>query len=159
MKRFPRHIIACVLTLIFLAITFSPLANLGMHSAIIAHAITGECTGDCDTCGCTPERSESHTCCCWYNKLKNNDKHHEQEAGCCKKNKKLRTSTISSNCPCGSGKQLALCGTEELQVLPYHFSGGITLLREDNFSHQTPDRLVGRNVKPPVPPPELSIRL
>lgn len=159
MKRLPRHIIAGVLALLFLAIIFSPLANLGLHSAIIIHAMTGECSGDCDICGCSPERRASHTCCCWLKKLKNNPNHNEQATGCCIKEKKAQTRTLSSTCPCGSGKQLALWGKEELQVLPYHFSGSNVLLRKDRFSHQTSDRLVSRNVKPPVPPPERPILL
>ncbi|MFA7060790.1 MAG: hypothetical protein WC156_08235 [Pedobacter sp.] len=156
--RLPRRLIASVLGLLFLAIIFSPLANLGLHSAIIAHATNGECSGDCDICGCSPERRATHTCCCWLKKLKNHPDHKEKIAGCCLKNKKAQTSILSGACPCGSGKQLALWGKEELQVLPYHFNGGIALLRKGTFSHQLPDRLVSRSVRPPVPPPELSTR-
>lgn len=158
-KRLPRHIIAGLLALIFVGISLSPLAKIGMHSSIITQAIPGECSGDCDTCGCSPERRASHSCCCWLNKRKNHDKHDEQVADCCKKNSKVKTSAISGYCPCGSAKQFSLWGKEELQLLPYNFNGGITLLREDRFFHHSPLQLVGRSIKPPVPPPELSIRL
>jgi hypothetical protein len=157
-KPSPRRIIANVLIVIFFAITISPLANLSMRFAVISHAITGECTGDCDTCGCLPERRALHTCCC-QNKLKKRDRHNEQVTGCCKKRNNKQTPAVSQACPCGKGKKLALWEKEEFLVLPYHFSENIALLCEDMFLHDAPDRLVGRNVKPPVPPPELSIRL
>jgi len=47
---------------------------------------------------------------------------------------------------------------EELLVLVRHFNESIALLRENRFLHDTLDRLVSRSIKPPVPPPELSIR-
>jgi hypothetical protein len=45
-------------------IVMSPLAPLAMHSKVVAHAVTGECSGDCDICGCSLESRANHTCCC-----------------------------------------------------------------------------------------------
>ena len=72
MNNYPRHttnrlrrrLIATVLTVIYLVIALSPLASLAMHSKIVTHAITGECSGDCDICGCSLESRTNHTCCC-----------------------------------------------------------------------------------------------
>lgn len=59
-----RRTIATVMTMIYLAIALSPLASLAMHSRVVAHAVTGECTGDCAICGCSLESRASNTCCC-----------------------------------------------------------------------------------------------
>ena len=59
-----RRFFAVILTTIYLAIALSPLSPLAMHSKTVAHAITGECVGDCRICGCSPEASANHTCCC-----------------------------------------------------------------------------------------------
>lgn len=53
---------------IYLVIVFSPLAPLAMQSELIAHAVTGECSGDCRIDGCSLEQSAAHTCCCWQKK-------------------------------------------------------------------------------------------
>lgn len=49
---------------IYLAIGLRSLAPLAMHSQAVAHAVTGECAGDCDICGCSLESRENQTCCC-----------------------------------------------------------------------------------------------
>jgi hypothetical protein len=56
--------------MIYLVITLTPLAPFAMHSKMVAHAITGECVGDCDICGCSPESRANHTCCCAKKKQK-----------------------------------------------------------------------------------------
>jgi hypothetical protein len=53
-----------MLTVIYLVIALSPLAPLAMHSKVVAHAVTGECSGDCDICGCSLESRANHICCC-----------------------------------------------------------------------------------------------
>ncbi len=57
-----------LMTTIYLLIVFTPLAPLAMQSKIVAHAVTGECSGDCKVDGCSLERSAAHTCCCWQKK-------------------------------------------------------------------------------------------
>lgn len=156
MNQFSRRIIAGVLSVIFLAITLSPLANISMLFATVAHAVSGNCTGDCDTCGCSLERRASQTCCCWYNKLKRHDHNNAQEADCCKKAPKKTTATLTSTCPCGSGKPLALCAVQEIQIVPNHFTMEIPTPDEDSLSHNGPDRFTDRNCEPPVPPPKFS---
>lgn len=63
-----RYITSLLLTIIYLLIVFSPLAPLAMQSKLVAHAVTGECSGDCRIDGCSLERSAAHTCCCWQKK-------------------------------------------------------------------------------------------
>ncbi|NVN93152.1 MAG: hypothetical protein HXX11_21500 [Desulfuromonadales bacterium] len=63
MKQPHRSITAVLMTVIYVLITFSPLAPLAMFSKGVAHAVTGQCSGDCDICGCSAERRASHTCC------------------------------------------------------------------------------------------------
>lgn len=157
MKRLPRHKIAGLLIVIFMAITLSPLAAFSMRSAVVMHAITGKCTGDCVTCGCSPGRSASHTCCCWFNKIEHPKNQDSEDSDCCKKKKSHRTASIAGVCPCGSSNHLDACGTEELQLLPFHFAGGLPVHYEDIIPHDVLNRLSGRNDKPPGPPPERSI--
>ena len=59
-----RRLFAVILMTIYLTITLSPLASLAMHSKVVAHVVTGECSGDCDICGCSQESRANHTCCC-----------------------------------------------------------------------------------------------
>ena len=63
-RRAKRQSIAFVMTIIYLLITLSPLASIAMHSKSFVHVVTGECTGDCDTCGCSPASRSDQTCCC-----------------------------------------------------------------------------------------------
>jgi len=58
------HAIAATMMVIYLLITLSPLSTLAMQSKRVAHAVTGECSGDCDICSCSVESRASHTCCC-----------------------------------------------------------------------------------------------
>jgi len=53
-----------MLTTVYMLVVMSPLAPLAMHSKVVAHAVTGECSGDCDICGCSIESRASKTCCC-----------------------------------------------------------------------------------------------
>jgi hypothetical protein len=52
-------------------IVLSPLASLAMYSKIVAHVVTGECSGDCNICGCSLESRANHTCCCAKKKQAN----------------------------------------------------------------------------------------
>jgi len=60
-----RYITSLLMTAIYLLIVASPLAPLAMQSKSVAHAVTGECSGDCRIDVCSLERSAARTCCCW----------------------------------------------------------------------------------------------
>ncbi len=76
MKILHKYITSYVLISVYLLIVCTPLAPCAMKSKHIAHAVTGECTGDCKIDGCSPERSANHTCCCWQKKLRGGGEHH-----------------------------------------------------------------------------------
>lgn len=52
------------MTALYLLINLSPLFSLSSRSQPFLQALTRECSGDCRQCGCSTERSASHTCCC-----------------------------------------------------------------------------------------------
>lgn len=69
-KKFHRQITAPILTMLYILIALTPLSPVMLKSARIAHAVSGECSGDCDIDGCSLESRANKTCCCWQKKLK-----------------------------------------------------------------------------------------
>lgn len=156
-KALPRHHITLILTAIYLVIVIGPLAPLALHSPVVAHALTGECAEDCRVCGCSPERSASHTCCCWQTKLRQervSDQQEPQSGDCCKKKKSRAAKVTIAECPCGSGKLLAFSGAENDELLPFHFTGSIINQHESTRAHRPPRHLADRHIDPPDPPPK-----
>ena len=155
MKRFFHYLAALLFTAVYMVIIMAPLAPLAMRSAAVVHAMTGECVGDCAICGCSPERSASHTCCCWKKKLLHE---HDQEKvpECCRKKHRTSGPMLTCNCPCGSSKLLGLWGEGKFELLPYRFIAGVPVLLEDALSSCHRDRLHDRSGEPPDPPPKLS---
>ena len=127
MRSLPRSIPALVLVILYVLIVLSPLAPLALRSVVVAHALSGECAGECGLCGCAPERSANHTCCCWQKKLHQKHDNHDADqelSDCCKENQaapKIKTASISSR-PCNSAKTMALVGVEQSDVLPFRFN-------------------------------------
>jgi hypothetical protein len=70
---------------IYLMIALSPLSTLAMQSKKVAHAVTGECSGDCEICGCSAESRANHTCCCCRKKRQQCDKPNIADKGCAMK--------------------------------------------------------------------------
>ncbi len=156
MKSFPRFIVALSLTVIYVVITMSPLAPLAMRSPAVAHAVTGECAGDCDICGCSPEMRANHTCCCWKKKLQHD--HERKDTGsCCKKKRQSGKPVLRCGCPCGGNNQLASWGESKYEHLPYRFSEEMLFIHQDKllFIHQ--NRLIDRYGDPPDPPPKFGV--
>jgi len=146
--------VALVLVLIYSMITLSPLAPLALKSPRVAHAVTGECSGNCDICGCSAERRANHTCCCWMKRLKH--QHGSEHASCCKKKMRHRMPMLSCNCPCGGSKQPFLPGAENSEHLPNCFSEKV-VLDYDTLFHSTVNRLYYLDVDPPDPPPKINL--
>jgi len=69
-KKLHRYITAAILTLLYILIALTPLSPLALKFPRFAHDVTGECSGDCDSDGCSLESRANHTCCCWQKKLK-----------------------------------------------------------------------------------------
>ncbi|NVN89244.1 MAG: hypothetical protein HXX11_01460 [Desulfuromonadales bacterium] len=161
MKMPNRSITALLMTVIYLLITLLPLAPLAMHSKSVAHAVTGQCSGDCDICGCSPERRASHTCCCWLNKLKKNHAHLDDKKNvpsCCKNKPPRKVVELTCNCPCGSNKLFSLWGAEQNQHVPFRYSVSTPLPRVQLHTHPSPECLTSLHGEPPDPPPKVSVR-
>lgn len=181
-----RYITSLLMTTIYLLIVFTPLAPLAMQSKAIAHAVTGECSGDCRIDDCSRERSAAHTCCCWQKKKHGPGDAHlhsdaeacsiipKKRAGCCdapaqnshEKSEVTKSASTSApqktkplsigSAPCGSGTLLALLPTETTRHLPYIFSADIPSPEQSPLTVILPDILKSRYVEPPDPPPIIS---
>lgn len=162
MKQLSRTTMALVLTIVYLAIIMSPLAPLPMRSPVIVHAMTGECVGDCDICGCSPEQRAARTCCCQQKKaladrqVADHADHDEQTPDCCRKDKAPKKIVLTCSCPCGKGKPLALWSGEKSELLPYRFVGGGEFPSCTTNPADLSQRLASRHGDPPDPPPKLT---
>ena len=155
MKKPSRNIVALILTVIYTLIIMSPLAPLAMKSPRVAHAVTGECSGNCDICGCSAERRANRACCCFMKKKLQHD--HKNVPDCCKKKKRPKMTMLSCNCPCGDNKMPGLAGAERTEVLPYRFAQNSISLFENTLFFSSEDRLTDLHADPPDPPPKLNI--
>ena len=100
-----RKLIAVMLTTVYMLIVMSPLAPLAMHSKVVAHAVTGECSGDCDICGCSLESRANHTCCCAKKKQHQASIARFSASGCCAP--KAATAPASAKKGCCAASQTA----------------------------------------------------
>jgi hypothetical protein len=148
-----RYIVAVLMGLTYVMLILSPLAPLAMKSPGVAHAATGECSGNCDICGCSAERRANHTCCCWMKKLRHQHAG-DKEASCCKKKMRHRMTMISCTCPCGGNKQPLLPGAENSEHLPNCFTEKV-VLSNNVLLPRTCNRLYYCDADPPDPPPKL----
>lgn len=158
-----RRIIACLLTVIFVMIIMGPLAPLAMRSPAMATVASGECSGDCATCGCSLERSATRTCCCWQKKARLQEEEQEQVqnmSSCCKPQKTLhkksqkKVVSIKSHCPCERNKLNAVFGSTEPPLL----TSRIVVMMPVYTEHRLPllfhKPMPERQDEPPDPPPE-----
>ncbi len=90
---------ATVLVLLYTLIAMSPLAPITLHTSVIAHAVTGQCTGDCEIDGCAPERRANHTCCCWQKRIAAAIPVSETINDCCSEDPSPSTPDKMSCCP------------------------------------------------------------
>lgn len=156
-KRPVQRSIATVLSVIYLMISFSPLASLAMHSKMVAHAITGECSGDCTICGCSPESRASNTCCCSKKRKQQAHIHEDEDAtpDCCKKEPtEKKTIITSSGRPCRSGKTIVLSGGSTHEILPSYFCELTELSSAETIFPCLSLHLTSRLLEPPDPPPQ-----
>ncbi|MGA7826849.1 MAG: hypothetical protein WCA04_04270 [Geobacteraceae bacterium] len=182
MKRCRYPSIALILFAAYTLIALSPLAPLALKSPTLAHAITGQCSGDCDICGCSPERRAAHTCCCWMKKKREQEARAkgslhcctlEREPDCCSGRAQEKAAVpccekqpdrehgkvpvIVYRCsPCGTGTAALFPGTESYQHLPYLFSENLSAPSGAKLVNLHPGLLMSRYQEPPDPPPRLS---
>jgi len=148
-------------------IVMSPLASLAMYSKTALHLVTGECSGDCDICGCSPESRANHTCCCAKKNqkraakpdccAKKTDKQNAVEPGVQQKPDSNRSETVfKCGCPCGTGKVLSLTGFGSNELLPVAAGVRIEPQAAETLFTSLSHRLASRHGDPPDPPPRLS---
>lgn len=141
--------------MIYLLITMSPLAPLAFRPAAIAHAVTGECAGDCSLCNCSPERSASHTCCCWQKKQKHErDQELEQLPDCCRQMERDTTPTLTCGSPCGDKHSPLFSGTERFEQLPFTYNNSLPTLNEETIASPEQNRPADHHDDPPDHPPK-----
>ena len=157
MKRSKRSIIAILLTFIFRMITFSPLGLLALQSKTFAHALTGECSGDCTICGCSAESMATRTCCCSKKKQQlanlHEDEHDSTKVCCNKAPGKKKIVIVSCGTPCGSKKTVALSGGTNSEILPFYFMARILIPHAGDYNSTCSIFLISRHLEPPDPPP------
>jgi hypothetical protein len=150
--------IATAMMVIYLVIALSPLTSLAMHSKVVAHAVAGECSGECDICGCSPESRASNTCCCSKKRQQQAHIHEEDQDNtpdCCKKKPVKKKTIIACGCPCGGEKQSALSVSDSTEVLPFHFTEQFSTPHTETTFTNPDNRLTSRHGDPPDPPPKL----
>lgn len=90
---------ATVLVLLYTLIAMSPLAPISLYSSVIAHAVTGQCTGNCEIDGCAPERRANHTCCCRQQRIVAAIPVSETIDDCCSEDQSASAPEKTSCCP------------------------------------------------------------
>ena len=157
MHRHYRYITACLVIALYVLINLGALAPLAFRSQAYAHAVAGECSGDCSICGCSPERSANHTCCCWQKKLPSH--HHDDDdiPDCCKKihDEEQPLTTITGQAPCRSGKFLAWTGVQQIDALPGPLYLLTPVIIESALVPSPPPIPTEWSPSPPEPPPKL----
>jgi hypothetical protein len=152
-----RKLIAVISTTVYLLIVMTPLAPLAMHSKIVAHAMTGECSGDCSICGCSLESRANQTCCC-AKKKQLHEREHEDDGDtpeCCRK-KQAQITIVRCGCPCDDHKQIVLSTNGTSEVLPFQFTESLSIPHTDTTFSNSSHRLTSRHLDPPDTPPQLS---
>ena len=155
-----RGISAITLMVIYLMVSLSPLTPLVMHSKTVAHALTGECTGDCSTCGCSMESMATRTCCCsikQQQELVHNDLQDGTQDSCNKTPDREHVVIVSCGCGSGNGKHVALPISETSELLPSYFSAQFSIPSSDTRFPLLTRRVTSFQDEPPDPPPKISI--
>lgn len=159
MKLLGRSHIAIILVVIYTLIIMAPLASSVMNSKTLAHALTGECTRDCATCGCSAESMATGTCCCMKKQqqahVHNDD--HDGTPDCDQKTPDRKQIVFAScGCPSGSREHAALSGSGTSELLPCYFTAPfITPCTDTRFPTLT-WRVTSFQGEPPDPPPKIS---
>ena len=175
-KKFCRRQPALLLLAVYLLISLSPLAPLAMHTKAVAHAVTGECAGDCNICGCSPASRANQTCCC---ARKNRQAQHPElarveadEPECCRKIREeaaepdtrdqhpeqssSSVTVLKCGCPCDGGKPFSLSGIGFSELIPYVHECDSLPYAEASYHPPFNPSMASRHAEPPDPPPRLT---
>jgi hypothetical protein len=150
-----RTIVAAAMMVLYLFISLSPLLSPALQSKTVLHALTGECSGDCDICGCSAESRASHTCCCARKAhLQPLSQPHDEIPNCCKRPPAPDQVVIAScGSPCGSGKAIASSGSRLGEIIPYYFNADLLVHSAEIDQVSLVHHLISRRPEPPDPPP------
>ena len=155
-----RHIIAVGMMTLYLMSIFSPLASFAMNGTDSAATAIRECSGDCNTCGCSQESRAANICCCSMKRQQQAHLHDDIDADepeCCKKEREeSRKTVISCGCPCGNEKQFLLSSVSTSEVLPFHFSETFGRSTADTIFTNPAHRPTNLHGETPTPPPKLA---
>lgn len=160
MKLPGRFHIAMILAVIYILIITGPLATRVMNSKAAAPALTGECSGNCATCGCSAESMATGTCCCIkkQQQARAHEDDHDGTPGCDQKSPD-RKQTVIASCGCRSetGKHVSLSGGGASELLPCYFTSQFSIPCADTRFPLLSLSLSSFQDEPPEPPPKISI--
>lgn len=160
MKKIRRPIIALILAAMYAAPIVSPVLSFAVHSTMNTLVVLGECSGNCDLCGCPPAKSKDHTCCCARKRAKLaaiHDDHHESPvSSCCATKRPEKEPVLSFTCPCGPKRAAAAAKTETSEVVPSTLSGLSLHTFVDILTRDEPAHPLTCHADPPDPPPKVA---
>jgi len=157
-RRSYHRVIAVILMTMYMIIVTRPLAPFAMHAEVAAHAVSGECSGDCDICGCSPESRANQTCCCAKKRQQQAHVHEDdgdETADCCKKKPVEKKTILACGCPCGNGKQFPLSSAGISEVILCNFTEQFSPHHTDTRFPTLAQHPTSRHGEPPDPPPKL----
>lgn len=151
----PRNLTALTMMVIYLCISLAPLLSPALRSKAVLHVLTGECTGECVSCGCSARSSSNGTCCCAKKRQQlAESRENEKLPECCKKAPpSTGTVTLSCGCPCGDSKSVLAFAGKSGEVLPFYFQASLRAPRTAARHLELPHSLTSRLREPPDPPP------
>lgn len=158
MRLLTRFHIALILAVIYTLIIMSPLTATALNSTMAAHILTGECTGNCASCGCSAASMAAGSCCCMK---KQQQAHAREDNKGCSPDFDQRTSerkqilSTTCGCPCGNEENAALFDSETSELLPYYFTSQFSSLYAETSFPLLGDRLALFHGEPPDPPPKI----
>ncbi|MHC1697045.1 MAG: hypothetical protein AB9919_03060 [Geobacteraceae bacterium] len=182
MKKCRYPAIVLMLFSVYTVIVLSPLAPLALKSPTLAHALTGQCSGNCDICGCSAERRVSRSCCCWMKKKRAEEAQARRSLRCCSvektdccsrgaqenetvhcsgtlpdRGRENQREVVYRCCPCGKGSVSLFAGTGSYQHLPCLFRANLSEPSESRLVKFHSEIVQSRYQEPPDPPPKVSL--
>ena len=178
-----RRLGGLALTVVYALIVMSSLLPLAMGSKMVAHAVTGECSGECDIDGCSLESRANHSCCCARKKpgqavivkgscctapqpdVAKKDccsttvqhQHDEKTPEIGRKAATTRSETVyKCGSPCGNGRFIAIAGAGSSELLPCRYAEKIVPPHKNSHYPILSQSMISRHAEPPEPPPIIS---
>ena len=151
-----RSILAMSVLFVCGTVFLIPLAAKVINTKDIAITFADECSGNCSTCGCAPERSASRICCCWQNKLHNRPVEEETSANNgCRHHQIPFPVTGIRTLPCSSGKLTVEWGGKSLVCIVEFSDFAMACFQAETQRHEPRLDYSDWKTEPPDPPPEI----